>query len=190
MVTLLGLWLPVLVSAVLVFVASSVIHMCLPIHKVDYRGVPNEPELLAALRKQGLEPGGYVFPAAACMKDMNSPEILEKYNQGPVGFLTVIPSGPPAMGKSLVQWFLFSILIGIFVAYVATLGGLARGAAFGPVFRLTGTVAILGYAATHLPDSIWKGSKWSSTWKFVGDGIVYGLLTGAAFGWLWPSAAA
>ncbi len=190
MVALLDLWLPILLSAVLVFVASSVIHMVLPIHKVDYRGIPGEAEVLALLRTKSLEPGGYVFPHCKAMKEMSSPETLEKYRQGPVGFLTVLPNGPPAMGKSLLQWFFYSVVIGVFVAYLATLAGLGRGAGFLAVFRLTGTAAILAYAVTQIPDSIWKGHRWASTWKFVGDGIAYGLITGATFGWLWPAATA
>lgn len=186
MVALLDLWFPILLSAVLVFVASSIMHMCLPIHKADYRGIPGEAEVLAVLRAQGLEPGGYVFPHCKSMKDMSSPETLEKYRQGPVGFLTVVPSGPCRMGKSLLQWFLYTVVIGVFVAYVASFAGLGRGAGFLAVFRLAGTVAILAYAVTQIPDSIWKGHRWTSTWKFVGDGIVYGLITGATFGWLWP----
>src|SRR4029453_8019180 len=128
-----------------------------------------------------------VFPHCGSMKEMSSPETLERYRQGPVGFLTIRPSGPPAMGKSLVQWFIFSIVIGVLVAYVATLAGLLPGASFLSVFRLSATVGILGHGVTHIPDSIWKGHPWSSTWKFVGDGIIYGLITGATFGWLWPA---
>lgn len=186
MVSFLDLWLPILLSSVFVFVASSVIHMFLPIHKVDYRGIPAESEVLSVLRAQGLKPGGYVFPRCNSMKDMSSSEMLERYRQGPVGYLTVLPNGPPAMGKSLFQWFVYTIVIGVFVAYLATLSGLGRETGFLAVFRIATTVAILGHAVTHIPDSIWKGSPWSSTLKFIGDGIVYGLITGATFAWLWP----
>lgn len=189
MITLLDLWLPILLSSVFVFVASSIIHMCLPIHKADYRRMPDEAEVLALLRAKRLEPGGYVFPHLGSMKEMGSPEALEKYRQGPVGFLTVVPSGPPAMGKNLLQWFLYSVLIGVIVAHVATLAGLERGASFSAIFHLTATIAILGHAVTSIPDSIWKGQPWTSTCKFIGDGIVYGLIVGATFGWLWPGAA-
>jgi hypothetical protein len=187
MIAVLDLWVPILLSSVLVFVASSVIHMCLPIHKSDYHKVPDEGEVLALLRSKPLEPGGYVFPYCGSMKDMGSPETLEKFRQGPVGYLMIRPSGPPGMGKCLIQWFLYTIVIGVFVAYVASLAGLVRGAGFSSVFRITATVAILGHAVTHVPDSIWKGHPWTSTFKFVADGVVYGLITGATFGWLWPS---
>jgi hypothetical protein len=121
------------------------------------------------------------------MKEMGSPEMIEKYRRGPVGFLTVKPSGPPNMGVGLVQWFLFSVVISIFAAYIAKLA-LGYGAEFLPVFRVTGTVAILGYAVSYIPDSIWKGVGWGITLKFIFDGVVYGLATAVVFGWLWPAA--
>jgi hypothetical protein len=183
------LWLPILLSAVFVFVASSVLHMALPIHKGDYRKLPGEDAVLAELRKQGVSPGDYMLPCAGSMKDMGSPEMIEKFKRGPVGILTVMPSGPPNIGKNLLQWFLYCLLVGVFVAYVARLG-LGAGAAYLLVFRTTGAVAVLGYAAVHIVNSIWKGQRWGVTTKFLFDGVVYGLLTAGTFGWLWPDAAA
>ncbi len=187
MMSLTDLWLPILVAGVFVFIVSSILHMVIPIHKSDYKKMSGEEKVLAEMRTQGVQPGGYSFPCAGTMKNMGSPEMVEKFNQGPVGFLTVVPSGVPAMGKSLTQWFMFSILVGVFIAYAAALG-LDPGAAYMAVFRLTGTVAILGYAMGALPDSIWKGRGWGITLKFVFDGVVYGLVTAGTFGWLWPDA--
>ncbi len=113
-VELMDLWLPILLSAVLVFVASSILHMAIPIHKADYKKLAGEADVLAAMRGQGVEPGSYVFPCAGTMKEMSTPEMIEKMNLGPVGFMTVIPNGPMAMGKSLVAWFLYSIVIAVF----------------------------------------------------------------------------
>lgn len=186
MVSLTALWLPILLSAVFVFIVSSIIHMALPIHKGDFKKLPGEEKILAEMRAKAVRPGTYMFPCADSMKNCGSPEMVEKYKLGPVGFMTVIPSGAPGMGKNLVQWFVYSIVIGVFVAYLAKLG-LKPGDVYMPVFRLTGTAAILGYAIGALPDSIWKGQKWSITLKFVFDGVVYGLVTGGTFGWLWPS---
>ena len=50
-VPLMSLWLPILVSAVLVFIASSVIHMMIGYHRADYRRVPAEDDTAEALRK-------------------------------------------------------------------------------------------------------------------------------------------
>lgn len=188
MVALADLWLPILLSAVFVFVASSILHMVIPIHKGDYQRVPGEDAVLNALRAQGVRPGSYRFPYCDSMKDMGSPEMLEKWKRGPVGLLTILPSGARRMGKSLLIWFIYCLVVGVFVAYVAMLG-MERGAGYREVFRFTGTVAILGYAMGAIPESIWKGQSWSTSAKFVFDGVVYGLVTAGTFGWLWPAAA-
>jgi hypothetical protein len=103
-----------------------------------------------------------------------------------VGFVTVVPNGPCAMGRSLVQWFLYSILISFFVAYIANLALEDLEIEYLRVFRVTGAIAVLAYATACIPNSIWKGSPWSTTLKFVFDGIIYGLVTAGTFGWLWP----
>ncbi len=185
--SVIDLWQPILLSAVFVFVVSSILHMVIPIHKGDLKKMPGEEKVLGEMRTQGVQPGSYMFPCAASMKDMCSPEMVEKCEQGPVGFVTVVPSGPPGMGKSLAQWFLYSLLIGVFVGYLAMFG-LDPGAHYRRVFRITGTIAILGYAISAVPDSIWKGQRWGITLKFVFDGVIYGLVTGGTFGWLWPDA--
>ena len=101
MVPLSALWLPTVLSAVIVFVASSIIHMLLPYHRSDYQRLPDEDKVLSALRAAGLKRGLYVFPFCT-HKDMKSPAVQEKYKQGPVGMMTVFPSGPPAMPKFMV----------------------------------------------------------------------------------------
>jgi hypothetical protein len=185
MVPITALWLPILVSAVLVFAWSSVVHMVLGYHRGDYAKLPNEDAVMEALRNAGVAPGNYHFPHVASPKEMSSPAFVEKRTKGPVGLLNVIPSGPPALGKSLAMWFAFSVVVGVFVAYLT-------GRAFGPdtpyltVFRSAGTIAFVAYAATHATDPIWKGERWGTALKHVLDGLVYGLLTAGAFGWLWP----
>lgn len=181
------LWMPILLSAVFVFVVSSILHMCIPIHKSDFQKIADEAKLLDHLRGYNLARGEYMFPCAGSLKEAGSPEMIEKYKQGPVGYLTVLPSGTPNMGKNLLQWFLYSVLISIMVAYIASLG-LAHGAAYMVVFRMTGAIAVLAYGFYYIPNSIWKGSRWSVTMKFIFDGVVYGLVTAGTFGWLWPDA--
>src|SRR5438132_474495 len=116
---------------------------------------------------------------------MKSASAIEKMKRGPVGLLTVLPSGPPSMGKNMVQWFLYCVVISIFAAY---LSGrlLAPGTAFLQVFRVIGTVAFLGYGAAHAQESIWSGRSWVVTLKHLFDSVIYALLTAAIFGWLWP----
>jgi hypothetical protein len=184
MVTLAALWLPILLSAVIVFVASSIMHMVLPYHRSDYSQLPEEDKVLATLRSANLKRGLYVFPFCT-HKDMKSPALLEKQKQGPVGFLTIIPSGPPSLPKFLVQWFVFCLLIGFFVAYLAA-HTVAFGAHYLAVFRVVGTTAFLAYGLGNLSNGIWKGQMWGNTIKEVVDGLVYALLTAGTFGWLWP----
>jgi hypothetical protein len=184
MVNLAALWLPIVVSAVIVFIASSIMHMVLPYHRSDYRQLPDEDKLRATLRAANLQRGLYIFPFTN-HKDMKSPAVCEKYKEGPVGMLTIMPSGPPAMGKFMGQWFVFCLIIGFFTAYL-TAHTVSFGANYLVVFRVAGTAAFMGYGLGQLSDAIWKGQTWSSTLKHVFDGLVFGLLTAGVFGWLWP----
>jgi len=184
MVPLTALWMPILLSAVIVFIASSVIHMLLPYHRSDYQALPDEDKFLGALRATNPKRGLYIFPFCT-HKEMKSPAIIEKYKQGPVGMITILPSGPPAMPKFMGMWFVYCLIIGFFVAYL-TGHTVALGAHYLAVFRVAGTAAFLAYGLGHLSNGIWKGQTWSSTIKEVFDGLVYGLLTAGTFGWLWP----
>jgi len=184
MVPLTALWLPIVLSAVIVFVASSIMHMLLPYHRSDYQRLPDEDNLLATLRAAGLKRGLYIFPFGT-HKDMKSPAMMEKYQQGPVGMMTVLPNGLPVMPKFLGMWFVYCLIIGFFVAYLAA-HTVAPGTDYLAVFRVVGTAAFLAYGLGHLSNGIWKGQTWSTTIKEVVDGLIYGLLTAGTFGWLWP----
>ncbi len=186
MVPVMSLWIPILIAAVFVFVASSIIHMVLRYHNTDFGKVPSEDAVMDALRGFDIPPGDYVIPCPSSSKEMGTPEFVEKTKKGPVAFMTVMESGPPSMGKSLALWFLYSIVVGIFAAYVAG-RALGPGAQYLAVFRFTGSTAFVGYSLALLQSSIWYKRAWSSTIKSVGDGLVYGLLTAGVFGWLWPA---
>jgi hypothetical protein len=186
MVPVLSLWLPILLSAVVVFVISSIIHMVLPYHRSDFGKVPSEDEVMEALRKFEIPPGDYVIPCAGDTKTMKSPEFIEKANKGPVAFVTVMPNGMPAMGKSLVLWFIYGIVVAAFCAYIT-------GRALGPtddylaVFRFIGATSFIGYTLALWQNTIWYKRKLSSTIKSTIDGFIYALFTAGVFGWLWPS---
>lgn len=186
MVPVMSLWLPILLAAVIVFVASSIIHMVLTYHATDMKALPKQDDVMAALRPFNIPPGDYAMPYAGSMKAMNTPEFQEKLKKGPVALVTVIPSGPPAMGVSLAQWFGYCIIVGIFAAYIAG-RALAPGAHYLEVFRFAGCTAFIGYGLSQLQNSIWYHRAWSTTIKSVIDSLLYGLLTGGTFGWLWPS---
>jgi hypothetical protein len=184
MVSITALWLPILVAAVIVFIASSIIHMVLPYHRADYRQIPDEDKVRDALRPSNLTPGLYFFPFCT-HKNMKSPEIQEKYKQGPVGLITMFPSGRPAMPKFLGLWFAYCLLIGFFTAYL-TGRTVAFGAHYPAVFRVAGTAAFMTFGLGPLVNVIWKGLPASVVLKETFDGLIYALLTAGTFGWLWP----
>jgi len=188
MTTIVALWLPILVAAVLVFIVSSIIHMAPLWHKGECPAVPDQDRLLDAMRPFGLKPGEYMLPRAGDMKAMKSPEFIEKLKRGPVVFMTVQPNGPVSMGKALGQWFVYCLIVGFLAAYVAS-RTLDAGAEYLAVFRIAGTTAFIAYAVALWQQSIWYSRPWSTTLKLTLDGIIYGLITGGAFGWLWPAAA-
>ena len=185
MVSVLSLWLPVLVSAVLVFVASSIIHMLLSYHGNDFGKLKAEDEVMDALRPFDIAPGDYVMPCSSGPKEMGSEAFIAKMNKGPVAFLTVLPTGPFNMGAQLTQWFVYSLAIGAVAGYVAELT-LGPGADYRIVFRITSTVAFAGYSLALMQGSIWYKHNWGFTLKTMFDGLVYALLTAGTFGWLWP----
>lgn len=180
-----SLWIPVLVSAVVVFVLSSILHMALKYHRADYKPLPNEDAVRDALGKGSLPPGLYQLPYCKGTKDMEAPAQKAKFAQGPVGVITIIANGAPAMGKYLGQWFVFCVFTSFTVAYVAR-HTLQPGADGILVMRITGAVAFTAYGFTHVLDSIWKGQPWSNTARSLIDGVIYSVATGAIFCTLWP----
>jgi hypothetical protein len=185
MVPALSLWLPILLSAVFVFIVSSVIHMVLTWwHRDDYQRLPAEDEVLKALSPLTIPPGDYFMPHLDNFKDRESEAYKEKLERGPVGMLTVIPADYQ-LGKKLVSWFLYSILVGLFAAYL-TGRAVGPGAHYLEVFRFSGAVAFGAYSMALLQNSIWYARSWTSTLKSVLDGFIYALVTAGTFGWLWP----
>jgi len=185
MTSLFALWLPVLVSAVLVFVASSVIHMASPWHKSDYPKMPNEEQVMTALRSLSIPPGDYFFPRPGSRDEMRSPAFAEKFRQGPVAMMTVMPNESMSMGRNLALWFAYCVVTNFFAAYVAS-RALAPGAEYLDVFRFVGATAFIGYSLALWQMSIWYRRAWTITIKTTVDGFVYALLTAGTFGWLWP----
>ncbi|HTS38052.1 MAG TPA: hypothetical protein VMH04_20420 [Candidatus Solibacter sp.] len=179
-----ALWLPIVLSAVIVFIASSIMHMVLPYHRSDYTKLPDEDRLLATLRGAGLKRGLYVFPH--CLpQDMKKPEMQEKYKQGPVGMMTIMNNGTVVLPKFLAQWFGYILLVSFFVAYLAA-HTIAPGLNYLAVFRVVGTAAFLSYGLGNIPNAVWRGQTWSMCIKEIIDGLIYALLTAGTFGWLWP----
>ena len=184
MVPVTSLLIPIALSAVFVFIASSIIHMATPWHKHDLMRVPNEDAVMNALRPFNLQVGNYGMPKADSMKDMQSPEFQAKYKAGPVAFITVRPSDF-SMAATMVLWFVFSLVVSLFAGYIAGVA-LTPGTEYPRVFQVAGTVAFCGYGLAQAHESIWWGRRWSWTLRNMADSLLYALLTGGTFGWLWP----
>lgn len=185
MTGILSLLIPILLSAVIVFVVSSFIHMALPWHKNDYPKMPNEDQVRSALRPFAIPPGDYMIPRPAGSEEMRSPEFAEKVRQGPNMVVTIMPNGPFSMRSNLIQWFLYALVVSILAAYVAG-RALPAGSPYLSVFRFVGVTAFIGYSAALWQMSIWYHRAWSITVKATVDGLIYALLTAGTFGWLWP----
>lgn len=185
MTELTALWLPILLSSVIVFVASSLIHMASPWHKSDYPRVPDEDGLRAAVGPLSIPPGDYMVPRPAGRAEMRSPEFAEKIEKGPNLIITVLPNGPWSMSRNLILWFIYLGAVGKFSAYIAA-QQLPVGAVYSRVFKIVAVTAFVGYTVALWQMSIWYRRAWSTTIKATIDGLIYALLTAGTFGWLWP----
>ena len=182
-----SLWLPVVVSAVAVWLVSALLHMALKYHRADYKQIADEEAVGAALRKAAPGPGLYAIPYCIDGSQMKDPAMQERYRTGPVGLIALMKNGPPAMGWLLVFWFLFCLLVSFVAGYLAR-HTLTPAAPALLAMRLAGTVAFVGYGFGAIQSSIWQGIPWSNTVRALIDSAIYALVTGAVFWWLWPGA--
>jgi len=184
MISLTALLLPALVSAVLVFLVSSLVHMLTPWHAGDFNRLPNEDGVLAALRPFALTPGQYVAPRPSGMKDMGSPEFQAKVKLGPSIMLSVMP-GNTGMGAQLALWFVYSFGVALFAGFI-TSKAWPPGTTYSIVFKFVAAIAFAANSIGLWQMSIWYRRPWSVTLKSTIDGLIYACLTAGAFGWLWP----
>lgn len=186
MVSLGSLWLPIVASAAAVFVVSALIHMASPWHANDYPPVPDEGRLRAALQPLSIPPGDYMVPRVRTRQELRDPAFLEKISQGPNLILTVLPNAQLRMGRQLGLWFLYTLIVSLFAAYVASRALAAASPSGSGIFRFAGTAAFLGYAVALWQMSIWYRRAWRTTGKATIDGLIYALVTAGVFVWLWP----
>ena len=180
------LWLPIIASSVAVFVVSALVHMLFTYHNSDYRQVPNEDEVRAAINKGGLTQGQYILPYAVGM-GAKDPVVQQKMKEGPTGFILLRKPSGPEMGPALMQWFVLTVVIAVLVAYLAALA-IAPGADHMSVFRVVTVIAFLAYSGSQAQEAIWRAVPWSAVIKTIFDGLVFALVTGGVFALLWPAA--
>ncbi|HEY3934908.1 MAG TPA: hypothetical protein VGL65_09845 [Gemmatimonadales bacterium] len=179
------LWLPILLSAIAVFVASSVIHMATPWHKNDFSKVPDENAVMSALRSFAIPYGEYMMPKAGSMNEMKSPEYKAKMTSGPNLIMTVMRPGPMSMSKFMIQWFVYVLVVSIAVGCLAS-ATVVHGALSHRVFHVVGFTAFLTYSAAIWPFSIWYQRPWMTTIRSTIDGLIFALITGGIFVQFWP----
>lgn len=185
MLSLASLWLPILLAAVAVFFTSSLVHMVFKWHNADYLRLGNEDEVREVLRKGNPAPGQYVLPHCLDGKDMQKPEVQQKFIDGPVGLVVIRSSGAPKIGPHLLKWFLLALAVAAITACLAccTIGS---GASKHLVFHFFAVSTFLAYATGSVTDGIWKGHPWKAVAKDLLDALLYALVSAAVFAWLWP----
>lgn len=179
------LWLPILASGLAVFVLSALVWTVFPHHRSEWQGLPSEDDVLAAMGRSSPVPGLYAFPFYRDPKEREHPAIRAKLERGPVGYVTIIPSGVQGMGRMMLQSVGYNLVVSLLTAYVAW-HALGAGASYLAVFRVVGAVSLMAYTFATVPESIWFGRPWSSLAKQFADGLLYALFAAGIFGWLWP----
>jgi hypothetical protein len=179
--SIIDLWLPILVSSVLIWIVSALIWTVLPWHKNDFSKVDDEEGARAAL--SGLSPGFYNVPHCVDQKALKDPATQQKFKDGPLAFIAILPNGMPPMGRNMALSFLNGVFICVLCAYFVT-RTVDPNASYLAVFRIAGTVTWVAYGVAYIQDSIWFGRPWSITMKSLIDALIYGLLAGGVFGWL------
>jgi hypothetical protein len=177
--------LPILLAAALVFVASALIHTAIKWHNADYKKLPDEEAVRAAIRKGSPGPGEYLVPHCLEGAEARTPEMQKKFEEGPVGTIWLKAPGPIQLGPFLGKWFVYVLVVSAVVAYLAH-AVMPANPPYLFVFRVTGTTAWLAYSWQGPGDSIWKGRPWSASLKYLLDGLIYACLTAGSFAWLWP----
>lgn len=179
------LWLPIVVSAVGVFILSALAWTVMPHHKKDFTGLPNADGVQAVMRQNPPVPGQYALPWVSEMRGLEDPAVKEQMEKGPRAYITIVPNGMPSMGPMMAKSVVFYLVVSILVGYV-TWHALGAGAEYLAVFRFAGTTASMAYILATVPDSIWFGRPWGNFGRQAMDGLVFALATAGIFGWLWP----
>jgi len=185
MTPFISLLLPIVVSAVAVFVLTMIIHMT-PWHRSDHIKLPDEDGVMQALRPFNIPPNDYVVPHPGTGEYMKSKEYDAKRAAGPVMIVTVAPSGPWKIGQMMGMWFLFAVVVSASVAcVVGTI--VPPGGHTHAVFHYAAVITFLTYAMGAVQLSIWYNRKWSTTFKNAVDSLLYALATAWIFSMMWPA---
>lgn len=179
-VSVVSLWLPTVLSGVALFFASFLSWMIVQLHKQDWIKMSCEDDFLDKLRELDVKPGSYMFPGYDTPEEMKSEEAAKKFEQGPVGVITVFPG--MTMGRNLALTMVFFLVCSFCIGYLGTM-------AIGPastrfdVFRFIATAGLLTFLSAIVQHAIWFRSRVTG---HVIESIAYALIIGAIFAALWP----
>lgn len=182
------LWLPIVVSALLVFFLSAATHMLVPFRQTEWGQLKTQDAIQASLR--GAAPGLYMFPTPADPKERGKPEAMQKMAEGPSGWLTLVHPGPMSWGRNLGLSLAMNLFVSFGAAYIATMTLGAMPLQLFPhervVFRVVSTIGFLAYAVGPIYDAVWFWKPWKSLAYTALDSLAYGLVMGVTFSMLWP----
>lgn len=181
---LMQLWLPILLSALAVWMSSAIGWMLVNHHARDHRALPDEERSLDALRALKLPPGTYLFPFAGSHSKAHQAEMKAKWERGPTGTLRIW--GKVNMGACMAQSMIVYLVTSVLIGYIGAMA-IPRGADFGHVFQVLGTAGVLAYCVGGVPGDIWFQQSRRAIAVGILDGIIFGLITGAIFAALWPA---
>lgn len=181
---LLPLWLPIVLSAVVVWIASLIASTALPHHKKDFVALPDEDGFAGDMRRRGIPPGNYLFPDFRGREAMKSAKVAKALNEGPVGHLIVWKT-PLTMGDKMLGTLLVHLVVCTLIAYLTRVA-IPGPAPFLKVFQVATTAGILAHCFSFIPAALWWGSYKRTIVANVVDGVVFGVMIGAIFGWRWP----
>ncbi len=182
---LIDLWLPIVASGFAVFIMSAITWTVLPTHKKEFAGLSTEDAVMNALRQSNVPPGRYVVPWFDEGRLLQTPEGRAKAENGPIAYITIAPRGLPNMGRNMALSLLSSIVISVFVAYLAW-HTVPPDAEYLMVFRVTGTATFMANALGYMAESVWFSRPWKSLAIQWFDSLLYAMIAGGMFGWLWP----
>jgi hypothetical protein len=186
-VELMDLWLPIVLSGVICFIASAVMWMALPHHKADIKPLPDEARAMDALTPLGLPPGLYMYPNCQGEEKMNSEAYKARWAAGPWGTINIL-AGQPQFARNLGATFLEMLVVALIAGYLASIA-VPAGAEYMAVFRFVGTAGVLGFVMGGFATDAFLGKPGRFQLTSALDGIVYALLMAGTFAWLWPDAA-
>lgn len=174
------LWLPIVLSAVVLFFASFIAWTVLTHHESDFQKLDREDQWMQAVKDLRPAAGTYIFPYMT-HKQNKDPAAMERYKTGPRGKLVVWDM--PNMGRNLGLTFLYFLIIAAVTAYIAWSALAGQQVDFMKAFQITGAIGVLVFASSGQLNAIWFPRR--TLMDFL-DGIVFGLLMGLIFGFLWP----